>query len=59
MDPVTIVTVADAAIQGIQEAIAAWPAIKAAVSGGRDPTADEQALIDKAVDAAHAALQAL
>ena len=58
MDTVTIVTIATAAMQGAEEAVAAWPTIRAIVAEGRDPTPAEQAALDAAADAAHAALQA-
>lgn len=57
MDLITIVTIATAALQGVEEAIAAWPTIQAIVTEGRDPTPQEQAVLDSAADAAHAALQ--
>lgn len=58
MDPKLIVSIATAAMQGVAEAVAAWPTIKAIVEGGADPTPEQQAAIDAAADAAHAALQA-
>jgi len=58
MDAITIVNIATAAMQGVEEAVSAWPTIKALVTSGQDPTAEQQAAIDAAADAAHAALQA-
>jgi hypothetical protein len=57
MDLTTIVTIATAAMQGITAATRAWPTIQAVVAEGRDPTPAEQATLDAAADAAHAALQ--
>jgi hypothetical protein len=57
MDPMTIVTIGTAAMQGVTAAIKAWPTIQAIVTEGRDPTPAEQAALDAAADAAHAALQ--
>lgn len=58
MDPLTMMTIADAAINGVQEAVAAWPTVKALFTGGGTATPEQQAQIDAATDAAHAALQA-
>ncbi len=57
MDPTTIVMIGTAAMQGVTAAVKAWPAIQAIVAEGRDPTSAEQATLDAAADAAHAALQ--
>lgn len=57
MDPVTIVTIATAAMQGVEEAIAVWGTIQQLVASGADPTPEQQAQIDAAADAAHQALQ--
>ena len=57
MDPITIITIGTAAINGVAQAIAAWPVLSAIVTGQRDPTPEEQATLDAAMDAAHAALQ--
>jgi len=57
MNPMTIVTIGTAAMQGVTAAIKAWPTIQAIVTEGRDPTPEEQAALDAAADAAHAALQ--
>jgi pyruvate-formate lyase-activating enzyme len=57
MDPMTIITIAEGVIQGVQVAVDAWPTVKAVVMRGGDPTPQEQATLDAAADAAHAALQ--
>lgn len=57
MDPNMIVTIGTAAMQGVAAAVKAWPTIQAIVAEGRDPTPAEQAALDAAADAAHAALQ--
>ncbi len=57
MDATTIVTIGTAAMQGVAAAIQAWPTIQAIVAEGRDPTPAEQATLDAAADATHAALQ--
>ena len=57
MNASTIVTIGTAAMQGVAAAVQAWPAIQAIVAEGRDPTPAEQATLDAAADAAHAALQ--
>ena len=57
MDATTIVTIGTAAMQGVTAAIKAWPTLQAIVAEGRDPTPEEQAALDAAADAAHAALQ--
>ena len=57
MDATTVVTIGTAAMQGVTAAVLAWPTIQAIVAEGRDPTPAEQATLDAAADAAHAALQ--
>jgi len=57
MGVTTIVAIATAAMQGIAAAVQAWPTIQSIVAEGRDPTPSEQATLDAAADAAHAALQ--
>jgi hypothetical protein len=57
MDTAMVVTIGTAAMQGVAAAIKAWPTIQAIVAEGRDPTPAEQAALDAAADAAHAALQ--
>jgi hypothetical protein len=58
MDPITIITLAEGVIQGVAQAVAVWPSLVALVKSGADPTPEQQAQIDAAVDAAHEALQA-
>ncbi len=57
MDPLTMFTIASAAIKGVQAAIDAWPTVEALFTSGGDPTPAQQATIDAATDAAHKALQ--
>jgi hypothetical protein len=57
MNATTIVAIGTAAMQGVAAAVRAWPTVQAIVTEGRDPTPSEQATLDAAADAAHAALQ--
>lgn len=57
MNPLTVIAIAQAAIQGIQSAAEAWPIVYAMFTQGHVPTANEQAILDRGADDAHAALQ--
>lgn len=58
MTPQMIVIIASAAIQGVEEAIALWPSLKASVLAGQDPTPDQWKQIAVALASSHARLQA-
>ena len=58
MTPQMIIILADAAIQGVEEAVALWPSLKASVLSGQDPTQDQWRQIALALAASHARLQA-
>lgn len=58
VDPLTIVTIVDGIIAGVQEAVAVWPAIKALLTGEAQPSTTVQAQIDAAFEAARAAVTA-